>query len=113
MRQTKERESNCRLAVDIEGLAAMLSCGQMTARKIAEDAGARITIGRRVLYSVRTEGGEIPGSNSGIEEHGCAWGWFCAILFIDRTRPFPTTGRCEYYRSNSSARAIRKTALTC
>ena len=48
MRQTKERESNCRLAVDIEGLAAMLSCGQMTARKIAEDAGARITIGRRV-----------------------------------------------------------------
>ena len=44
MRQTKERESSCRLAVDIEGLAAMLSCGQMTARKIAEDAGARITI---------------------------------------------------------------------
>ena len=40
MRQTKERESSCRLAVDIEGLAAMLSCGQMTARKIAEDAGA-------------------------------------------------------------------------
>ena len=27
--------------------------GQMTARKIAEDAGARITIGRRVLYSVQ------------------------------------------------------------
>ena len=53
MRQTKERESNCRLAVDIEGLAAMLSCGQMTARKIGEDAGARITIGRRVLYSVQ------------------------------------------------------------
>ena len=49
MRQTKERESNCRLAVDIEGLAAMLSCGQMTARKIE----ARITIGRRVLYSVQ------------------------------------------------------------
>ncbi len=50
MRQTKERESNCRLAVDIEGLAAMLSCGQMTAWKIAE---AQITIGRRVLYSVQ------------------------------------------------------------
>ena len=83
MRQTKERESNCRLAVDIEGLAAML----------------------------RTESGKIPGSNSGIEEHGCARGWFCAILFIDRTRPFPTTGRCEDYRRNSSARAIRKTAL--
>ena len=40
------------LTVDIEGLAAMLCCGQATARKIAEDAGARITIGRRVLYSV-------------------------------------------------------------
>ena len=53
MRQTKERESSCRLAVDIEGLAAMLSCGHMTARKIGEDAGARITIGCRVLYSVR------------------------------------------------------------
>ena len=75
MRQTKERESNCRLAVDIEGLAAMLSCGQMTARKIAEDAGARITIGRRGIV-FRTESGKIPGSNSGIEEHGCAWGGF-------------------------------------
>ena len=52
MRQTKERESKQMLTVDIEGLAAMLSCGQATARKIAEDAEARITIGRRVLYSV-------------------------------------------------------------
>lgn len=53
MQQTKERECQNRLAVDIEGLAAMLSCGYMTARKIAEDAGARLTIGRRVLYSVQ------------------------------------------------------------
>ena len=53
MRQTTERESNSRLAVDLEGLAAMLSCGQVTARKLAEHAGDRITIGRRVLYSVR------------------------------------------------------------
>lgn len=53
MRQTKERESNLRLAVDIDGLIALLSCGQMTARKIGEDAGARIVIGRRVLYSVQ------------------------------------------------------------
>ena len=52
LRQTKERESKQMLTVDIEGLAAMLSCGQATARKIAEDAGARITIGRRVLYYV-------------------------------------------------------------
>ena len=53
MRQTKDRKSSTRLAVDIEGLAAMLSCGQMTARKIGEDAGARIIIGRRVLFSVQ------------------------------------------------------------
>ena len=53
MRQTKERESDLRLAVDIDGLAALLSCGQATARKIAVDAGARIIIGRRVLYSVK------------------------------------------------------------
>ncbi len=30
----------------------MLSCGHATARKIGEQAGARIVIGRRVLYSV-------------------------------------------------------------
>lgn len=52
MRQTKERETDNILAVDIEGLAAMLSCGQSTAKKIGEDACARITVGRRVLYSV-------------------------------------------------------------
>ena len=52
MRQTTQREAASLLAVDIDGLAAMLSCGQATARKIGEDAGARILIGRRVLYSV-------------------------------------------------------------
>ena len=52
MRQTTRREAARLLAVDIDGLAAMLSCGQATARKIGEDAGARILIGRRVLYSV-------------------------------------------------------------
>ena len=80
MRQTKERESNCRLAVDIEGLAAMLSCGQMTARKIAEDAGARITIARRVLYSVQKVEKYLR-SNSGIEEHGCARGVVFVLYF--------------------------------
>ena len=52
MKKTKERETNQLLSVDVEGLAAMLSCGQSTARKIGEEAGARIVIGRRVLYSV-------------------------------------------------------------
>ena len=32
--------------------SVMLSCGHATARKIGEQAGAKIVIGRRVLYSV-------------------------------------------------------------
>lgn len=52
MRQTKERYAEQKVAVDIEGLSALLSCGQSTAKKIAEDAGAKVCIGRRVLYSV-------------------------------------------------------------
>lgn len=52
MRRTKDREAEQLLAVDIDKLAAMLSCGQASARKIGEDAGARVMVGRRVLYSV-------------------------------------------------------------
>lgn len=52
MQKTKNRQTNEFLTVDIERLAAMLSCGHATAKKIGEDAGARIVIGRRVLYSV-------------------------------------------------------------
>lgn len=52
MKQTKERKADKMLAVNIEGLAAMLSCGEATARKIGEDASAKIMVGRRVLYSV-------------------------------------------------------------
>ena len=52
MKQTAEREAKEKIAVDIEGLAGMLSCGTATAKKIAEMAEARIIIGRRVLYSV-------------------------------------------------------------
>ena len=50
MNKTSERHSAQPLTVDIEKLSAMLSCGHATARKI--QAGARIEIGRRVLYSV-------------------------------------------------------------
>ena len=52
MRPTMERKTNQLLTVDIEGLAALLSCGTVTAKKIGELAEARVTIGRRVLYSV-------------------------------------------------------------
>lgn len=52
MNKTKVRKNNQPITVDIEGLSAMLSCGYATARKIGEQAGAKIVIGRRVLYSV-------------------------------------------------------------
>ena len=52
MKKTKDRETDKLLSLDVEKLAAMLSCGQATAKKIGEEAGARIVIGRRVLYSV-------------------------------------------------------------
>ena len=52
MRKTTERVTNKPIAVDINGLAAMLSCGEASARKVGEDAEARFNIGRRVLYPV-------------------------------------------------------------
>ncbi len=52
MNKTTQRKSDQQITVDVEKLAGMLSCGRATARKIGEQAGARITIGRRVLYSV-------------------------------------------------------------
>lgn len=52
MNKTAKTTVNQVLAVDIENLSIMLSCGHATARKIAEQAGARIEIGRRVLYVV-------------------------------------------------------------
>ena len=52
MNKTKERNTSQPITVDIETLSAMLSCGYATARKIGQQAGAKIVIGRRVLYSV-------------------------------------------------------------
>ena len=52
MNRTADRETDAPITVDIDGLAAMLSCGKTTAKKIGEQAGARIVIGRRVLSSV-------------------------------------------------------------
>ncbi|HHN8477093.1 hypothetical protein ACWJXL_09365 [Clostridioides difficile] len=50
--KTKSRTAEYPITVNIEKLSAMLSCGHATARKIGEQAGAKIVIGRRVLYSV-------------------------------------------------------------
>ena len=53
MRKTIEYKAENRLTVDIEGLMAMLSCGEVTAKKIADYcAEAKIIVGRRVLYNV-------------------------------------------------------------
>ena len=54
MRKTTEYKAENRLTVDIEGLMAMLSCGEVTAKKIADYAEARVIIGRRVLYNEDT-----------------------------------------------------------
>ena len=52
MRKTTEYNEENRLTVDIEGLMAMLSCGEVTAKKIADYAEAKVIVGRRVLYNV-------------------------------------------------------------
>ena len=52
MNKTKERPTSQPITVNIDKLSAMLSCGHATARKIGEQAGAKIVIGRRVLYSI-------------------------------------------------------------
>ena len=53
MQKTKNRKTEHSITVDIEQLSAMLGCGKTTAKQIGEAAGARIMMGRRVLYSVR------------------------------------------------------------
>ena len=54
MRKRKHRElaPTSALAVDIDGLAALLSCGRDTARKIGIEAEARVMMGSRTLYTV-------------------------------------------------------------
>lgn len=41
-----------RLTVNTERLAEILDCGKVTAVKIGDDAGARIRLGKRVLWNV-------------------------------------------------------------
>lgn len=52
MQRTLKRDSEKVLTTDANGLAGMLKCGRATASKIGNEAGARIQIGRRVLYKV-------------------------------------------------------------
>ena len=39
--------------IDSKQLMEMLNCGRSTAEKIANDAGARVKIGKRVLWNVK------------------------------------------------------------
>ena len=52
MNKPNRQEVENPIAVDIEKLSAMLSCGRATARKIGAEAGAEIRINRRVLFNV-------------------------------------------------------------
>lgn len=52
MNKTLDRESEQFLTVSADTLAGLLNCGRSTAVKIGADSGARIRIGRRVLYKV-------------------------------------------------------------
>lgn len=52
MIKTIKRETDQRLAADVEELASMLGCGRAAARQIGLDSGAQFKIGRRTLYRV-------------------------------------------------------------
>ena len=52
MKKTNRIETDNKVTVDIVGLQALLSCGIVTAKQIAEKAGATLCIGRRRLYNV-------------------------------------------------------------
>lgn len=45
-------ETNNRVTVNTESLAKMLDCGRATAVKIGTAAGARVQIGKRVLFKM-------------------------------------------------------------
>lgn len=52
VRTSRVEDFEKNLAVSDRGLAQMLDCGRSTAVKIGIEAGARMQIGRRVLYNV-------------------------------------------------------------
>lgn len=50
MRKTETGGTVDKIAVNVENLAKMLDCGRATAVKIGTEAGARVQIGKRVLF---------------------------------------------------------------
>lgn len=53
VKRTKRETTLERIAVDTDELAALLSCGTSSARKVGEAAGAKIKLGGRVLWNLR------------------------------------------------------------
>lgn len=52
MNKTWNREIQTdKILVDTEGLKTLLSCGRMSAMKLGNMAGARVDVGRRVLWN--------------------------------------------------------------
>ncbi len=52
MRKTKTDEMSNKVTVNAETLAKILDCGRPTAMRIGAEAGARVQVGKRVLYKV-------------------------------------------------------------
>ena len=55
MNKTKERPTSQPITVNIDKLSAMLSCGHATARKIGEQAGAKIVIDVGFLFGRKSQ----------------------------------------------------------
>jgi len=52
MKKTNYIETENKISVDIVGLQALLSCGIVAAKRLADDANAVFYIGRRRMYDV-------------------------------------------------------------
>ena len=52
MYKTSSIKTDNKIMVDINELQGMLSIGRHTAKKMAEEAGAVVRIGRRKLYNI-------------------------------------------------------------
>lgn len=51
-RELAQKENICRMSVSTEELQLMLGCGRKTAVCIGTEAGARLDVGKRVLWVV-------------------------------------------------------------
>lgn len=53
MRKANIQKIDNPITVDTAGLQSLLGCGRATAVEIGKQAGAKITLGKRVLWSVQ------------------------------------------------------------